>query len=190
MEKPAALYNRAHNLIVARVSPQCHHLNFTCNSFRIFARTTILSFTMFRNFAVLSFSLLCALTSTPTNAALMATPEPAMDPLATSQLVVTSAGRERFRSRIPEKVLIDGSRICPKDYRRGFTIRCDSAEEVRRAKFYVNGIFLRSESHEPYYIAGNFKVFVKPWKRSSDTFKVVCRLGRRKEVSARITIGC
>lgn len=142
------------------------------------------------NSIIVFWILLLTLNCSVSHATLMTTPEPAMDPLAASQLVVSSAGRPWMRRRIREKRLTNGSRICPRDYPKGFTIRCDSAQQVRKARFYINGVLFRTEHQEPYYISGNKKSLVKRWKRKMGTVKVSCKLGRKETVSARITIGC
>lgn len=142
--------------------------------------------------ALISVCLVLTCLPCKTSASVMSTPEPAADPLfSASQLVVASAGRDRMRARIPERVLSNGSRICPGDYARGFSIRCDAASAVRKARFYVDGKHARTEYHAPYYLAGNFKVFVKPWKKHGQGMvEIRCRLGRKEELVARVWIGC
>lgn len=125
------------------------------------------------------------------SASVTCTPEPALDPLyPSSQLVVTSSGRQRIRNRIGERMLMDGSHICPDDYPRGFSIRCDSVESVWKAKFFVNDVLVRTERNPPYYIAGNYNSYVKPWNQKEGDIDLRCKLGKKVTLKAKITIGC
>lgn len=140
---------------------------------------------------VVSFLIAFAMLVSRSSASVTCTPEPAVDPMyPVSQLVVTSAGRKRIRTRIGEKVLQDGSRICPQEYPRGFSIRCESAESVWKAKFFVNDILVRTERNMPYYIAGNYNSYVKPWNQKEGEFTLRCTLGKKVELKANIIIGC
>lgn len=50
-------------------------------------------------------------------------------------------------------------KVCPTDYKRGFTIRCEPTvpfpRKLYRVEFYVNNKFNKNEYVVPYYLAGN-----------------------------------
>lgn len=123
--------------------------------------------------------------------ALLVSPELECDPMVEPQLLVVSAGREWARSQISEVALQDGSNICPSDYPRGFSIRCEPASTVRKLKFFVNGVHVKTEITEPYYIAGNYASgMVKAWKTHLRSVNVTCQYGRNTRISKRINIRC
>lgn len=123
--------------------------------------------------------------------AVLSLPEPECHPILEPQLLVVSAGREWIRSRISEVTLRNGYRICPSDYPRGFSIRCEPASTVRKVKFFVNGVYVKTEITEPYYIAGNYASgMVKAWKTHFRNVIVICQYGRNTQISRRINILC
>jgi len=100
---------------------------------------------------------------------------------------VVSAGRDRRRGA----VLRDGSRICPADFRYGFSILCDPVSFASRATFFVDGERVRTERVVPFYIAGDFEGRVSKFRRYPEgEFTVRCELSDSTTVSARISVGC
>lgn len=112
-------------------------------------------------------------------------------PILKPQLFVVPAGRSALESRHAEVALRDGSRVCRSHYPEGLSIRCDPAASVRWVKFYVNGVYARTEVTEPHYIAGTYSNgAVKAWRTHRRVVNVVCKFGRNTHVAARIKFRC
>lgn len=74
------------------------------------------------------------------------------------------------------KELQTGDRICPDDFERGFSIKCNS-EGDPWAKFYVDGRLARKDMFSPFFITGRGKRFVKAWQgypKLGSEFSVTC----------------
>lgn len=133
------------------------------------------------------------------------TPEPACDPLAPLEkptLTLVSAGRPKLRSRIPEVILHETFKVCPDNFPRGFSIRCDGGPtgDGVKGKFFVDGRLWKIEIRKPYYLRGDYNSFVVPWDEWEDSFtvgdvKVVeCRVGGESagwdRVGVKLEFGC
>lgn len=68
----------------------------------------------------------------------------------------------------------------------GFSIRCDAYGT--EAKIFLNGRQVRRERIAPFYISGNYKAYVVPW-RGARSGKLECRIGG-KTIIKRIVVGC
>ena len=98
-----------------------------------------------------------------------------MDPMGPAMYVVP-AGRAKYRARIPPRLIRNGMKVCPNDYKRGFSILCDLPGKATR--FFVNGKFVMTERRTPFYIRGNFKKVVVPWKSYPKYAVIKCKARR------------
>lgn len=136
-------------------------------------------------------------------ALIFSSPEPQTDPLAEPTLSVVRLNR--YGQPVHSRELGPKARVCPRYYRKGLSIRCDSVRPVRNAKFFVNGEHVRTEYFEEYYIAGDRKTFVGGpgtgyprvsttvvgrWTEYPRLAKVVCKLSDGSAVSALILFRC
>lgn len=69
--------------------------------------------------------------------------------------------------------------ICPTDFKRGFTIRCEPTypfeNDRQRVDFYVNGKYHRNQVVVPYYLNGNTERKVRAYFFGRRTFlKIMC----------------
>lgn len=117
----------------------------------------------------------------------LSSPEPEMDPMVPlPALYVVSAGADSMRG----PMLTDGSKICPDDYPHGFSIQCDAPDSAEAAKFFVNGEFIKSEYHLPFYIAGDYKMRVKEWTHYPNQGMLKCKLRDGSSASAMVSFSC
>ena len=115
-----------------------------------------------------------------------ASPEPDMpDPLpGTMALYIVPAGP------ISSGMLLGATAtVCPADYPSGYSIECRSSNPT--ATFYVNGDGVRKEMKKPFYIAGDAKGMVRPWKvhGGEKAVWVACKYSGER-VRSRITLAC
>lgn len=142
----------------------------------------------------------CTITST---FAQKVSPEPEVDPIPTTPstapgqyplLFLTNAGRPPHSDTplMPFTTLP----ICPKDYKTGFSIRCQPlSEQPGTVSFWVRGKLFEKEYHAPYYVSGNWKRFVGRFKEldgleKGQGFRVTCRVRKEKKVWVYLEKSC
>lgn len=89
------------------------------------------------------------------------------------------------------KELQTGDKICPENFERGFSIKCNS-EGDPWAKFYVDGRLARKDMFSPFFITGRGKRFVKAWQgypELGSDFTVTC-YSNSGAVAVALTMAC
>lgn len=84
--------------------------------------------------------------------------------------------------------------ICPSDYPTGFSIRC-IAGNTRAVYWRVDGKPFKREYHAPYYLSGNWRDRVRPYKGLEDmdkgsSMRVSCRVMRGQNVWVNLVKSC
>lgn len=84
--------------------------------------------------------------------------------------------------------------ICPRDYPNGFSIRCMVAK-TRVVYWRVDGKPFKREYHAPYYLGGNWRQRVRPYKGLDDmakgsSMRVSCRVRRGRNVWVNLVKSC
>lgn len=86
--------------------------------------------------------------------------------------------------------------VCPTDYPKGFTIRCDTTTgpDYKRVEFRINRAMYMTEVIPPYYVQGDTKRRVKAFKfdlfEERKRIRVSCRVRTRRPVWIDIFRGC
>lgn len=115
-------------------------------------------------------------------------PEPVDDPMMERALYVTPA----MGGTGPRTMLGATATICPTDYPMGYTIECKTPSD--RARFVLNGGWVRTEVARPYYIGGNtaegkVAAWEPPASVGSGPATVACKSGGIR-IRSEVTFGC
>lgn len=102
-------------------------------------------------------------------------------------LVSTGANSKRIRELSTSSV----ETICPSDYSSGFSIECVTGT-TQRLSIRLNGKWLRTEKHAPYFVAGDSRGSPRPWNDYPKHARITCRPKRihAKLVSVNINFEC
>lgn len=78
--------------------------------------------------------------------------------------------------------------MCLEDYPSGISVLCQGPG--RRARFNVNNGRTRIERRAPFYISGDVRGRVRPWRRPPPKARIMCRIDKKYRVFAKIVFKC
>lgn len=102
-------------------------------------------------------------------------------------LVSTGPDSKRIRQLSTSSI----ETVCPSDYPSGFSIECVTGTQ-KSISIRLNGKWLRSEKHAPYFVAGDVRGNPRPWKDYPKHARISCRAKRihTKLVSVTMNFEC
>jgi len=125
---------------------------------------------------------------------------PPIDPIprpATSVRLYLSTAGSAPHVEVP-LISYQQTRICPSDYKSGFTLRCEvpaSRSSPKAVLWRVRGVSFRKEYFTPYFLAGNWKDRVGSFDGLDEVakggkFRVGCQVKGRRNVWVELVKTC